>query len=234
MFDMDNEEFTENLKKLRDATKTGLLTNLTDFVNATTYLIQFKNVLDWQISDEQIIEEVKSGINNWFQYKSISDYEKSRFLSVRDMISGSQPKLIYQYTCDKIKEFETTEQIEAVDELKKLFIEDTRKFCAKLSPTSFNMEESKSSNVIWAMHTPVLNLLDYKIVKLKVSELSLSDASALLSLLSNRYSTRGLKEPELPFWKNLSDIIISINKVTPGLIFARRTLLPKLQTFLSA
>lgn len=235
MLTMDNDEFSKNLANLWIATNNGEISGLTDFVNATTYLLQFREILQPFISEENILKGVKSGVDKWFSIHSVSDFEESRFQSVKDMISWDKPKIIYNYIADKIEKQEVIKSQEEMETLKKIFIQDLRRFSEKICPIAFKTPENTSISVTWAMNHPVLNVLDDETIRQKIHELTLSDAAALSSVLDNRYSIdgiSGLKEPELKFWESVKDAIETDTAKTPGLIFARQLLIPKLNKFL--
>jgi len=235
MLTMDNDEFSKNLEALWNATKNGEISGLTDFVNATTYLIQFRETMQPVISEEDILDGVKIGVDKWFSIHSVNEYEKSRFQSVNDMISWDQPKIIYNYIDTKIENQEMIKSQREMETLQKTFVQDLRGFAEKICPIAFKTPETTSISVTWAMNHPVLNVMDDDTVRRKVHELTLSDAAALSSLLDNRYSIDGIsghKEPELKFWQTLKDAIEKDAAKTPGLIFARQSLIPKLNAFL--
>lgn len=235
MLTMDNDEFSKNMRALWIETKNGEISGLTDFVNATTYLIQFRETMQPVISEEDVFEGVKSGVNKWFSMHSVSDFEKSRFQSVKDMISGDKPKIIYNYIVTKIEKQEAIKSQEEMETLKETFVQDLRRFSEKICPIAFKTPETTSIPVTWAMSHPVLNVLDDEIIECKISNLSLSDTAALSNLLDNRYSIdgiSGLREPELKFWKTIKDAIEKEAVKTPGIILARQSLIPKLNEFL--
>ena len=235
MLTMDNDEFSKNLETLWNATKNGEISGLTDFVNATTYLIQFRETMQPVISEEDILSGVKIGVDKWFSIHSVNEFEKSRFQSVKDMISWDKPKIIYNYIDTKIENQEMIKSQREMETLQKTFVQDLRGFAEKICPIAFKTPETTSISVTWAMNHPVLNVLDDDTIRRKIHELTLSDAVALSSLLDNRYSIdgiSGLKEPELKFWQTVKDAIEKDAAKTPGLIFARQSLIPKLNAFL--
>lgn len=235
MLTMDNDEFSKNLEALLNATKNGEISGLTDFVNATTYLIQFRETMQPVISEEDILDGVKIGVDKWFSIHSVNEYEKSRFQSVKDMISWDKPKIIYNYIDTKIENQEMIKSQREMETLQKTFVQDLRGFAEKICPIAFKTHETTSISVTWAMNHPVLNVMDDDTVRRKVHELTLSDAAVLSSLLDNRYSIDGIsghKEPELKFWQTIKDAIEKDAAKTPGLIFARQSLIPKLNAFL--
>ena len=235
MLTMDNDEFSKNLEALWNATKNGEISGLTDFVNATTYLIQFRETMQPAISEEDILDGVKIGVDKWFSIHSVNEFEKSRFQSVKDMISWDKPKIIYNYIDTKIENQEMIKSQREMETLQKTFVQDLRGFAEKICPIAFKTPETTSISVTWAMNHPVLNVLDDDTVRRKIHELTLSDAAALSSLLDNRYSIdgiSGLKEPELKFWQTVKDAIEKDAAKTPGLIFACQSLVPKLKAFL--
>lgn len=232
---MDNDEFSKNLEALWNATKNGEISGLTDFVNATTYLIQFRETMQPVISEDGILDGVKSGVDKWFSIHSVNDFEKSRFQSVKDMISWDKPQIIYNYITDKIEKQEVIKSQEEMENLKEIFVQDLRGFSEKICPIAFKTPNTTSISVTWAMNHPVLNVLDDETIRQTTQKLSISDATALSSLLENRYSIDGiigLKEPELKFWQTVKDAIEKDAVKTPGLIFARQSLIPKLNAFL--
>lgn len=235
MLTMDNDEFSKNLEALWNATKNGEISGLTDFVNATTYLIQFRETMQPVISEDSILDGVKSGVDKWFSIHSVNDFEKSRFQSVKDMISWDKPQIIYNYITDKIEKQEVIKSQEEMENLKEIFVQDLRGFSEKICPIAFKTPNTTSISVTWAMNHPVLNVLDDETIRQTTQKLSISDATALSSLLENRYSIdgiSGLKEPELKFWQTVKDAIEKDAAKTPGLIFARQSLIPKLNAFL--
>lgn len=235
MLTMDNDEFSKNLEALWNATKNGEISGLTDFVNATTYLIQFRETTQPIISEDSILDGVKSGVDKWFSIHSVNDFEKSRFQSVKDMISWDKPQIIYNYITDKIEKQEVIKSQEEMETLKEIFVQDLRGFSEKICPIAFKTPNTTSISVTWAMNHPVLNVLDDETIRQTTQKLSISDAAALSSLLENRYSIdgiSGLKEPELKFWQTVKDAIEKDAAKTPGLIFARQSLIPKLNAFL--
>ena len=235
MLTMDNDEFSKNLEALWNATKNGEISGLTDFVNATTYLIQFRETMQPVISEDSILDGVKSGVDKWFSIHSVNDFEKSRFQSVKDMISWDKPQIIYNYITDKIEKQEAIKSQEEMENLKEIFVQDLRGFSEKICPIAFKTPNTTSITVTWAMNHPVLNVLDDETIRQTTQKLSISDATALSSLLENRYSIdgiSGLKEPELKFWQTVKDAIEKDAAKTPGLIFARQSLIPKLNAFL--
>lgn len=235
MLTMDNDEFSKNLEALWNATKNGEISGLTDFVNATTYLIQFRETMQPVISEDSILDGVKSGVDKWFSIHSVNDFEKSRFQSVKDMISWDKPQIIYNYITDKIEKQEAIKSQEEMENLKEIFVQDLRGFSEKICPIAFKTPNTTSISVTWAMNHPVLNVLDDETIRQTTQKLSISDATALSSLLENRYSIdgiSGLKEPELKFWQTVKDAIEKDAAKTPGLIFARQSLIPKLNAFL--
>ncbi len=235
MLTMDNDEFSKNLEALWNATKNGEISGLTDFVNATTYLIQFRETMQPVISEDSILDGVKSGVDKWFSIHSVNDLEKSRFQSVKDMINWDKPQIIYNYITDKIEKQEIIKSQEEMETLKEIFVQDLRGFSEKICPIAFKTPNTTSISVTWAMNHSVLNVLDDEIIRQTTQKLSISDAAALSSLLENRYSIdgiSGLKEPELKFWQTVKDAIEKDAAKTPGLIFARQSLIPKLNAFL--
>lgn len=235
MLTMDNDEFSKNLEALWNATKNGEISGLTDFVNATTYLIQFRETMQPVISEDSILDGVKSGVDKWFSIHSVNDFEKSRFQSVKDMISWDKPQIIYNYITDKIEKQEVIKSQEEMENLKEIFVQDLRGFSEKICPIAFKTPNTTSISVTWAMNHPVLNVLDDETIRQTTQKLSISDATALSSLLENRYSIdgmSGLKEPELKFWQTVKDAIEKDAAKTPGLIFARQSLISKLNAFL--
>lgn len=235
MLTMDNDEFSKNLEALWNATKNGEISGLTDFVNATTYLIQFRETMQPVISEDSILEGVKSGVDKWFSIHSVNDFEKSRFQSVKDMINWDKPQIIYNYITDKIEKQEIIKSQEEMETLKEIFVQDLRGFSEKICPIAFKTPNTTSISVTWAMNHSVLNVLDDETIRQTTQKLSISDAAALSSLLENRYSIdgiSGLKEPELKFWQTVKDAIEKDAAKTPGLIFARQSLIPKLNAFL--
>ena len=237
MLTMDNDEFSKNLEALWNETKNGEISGLTDFVNATTYLIQFRETMQPVISEENILDGVKSGVDKWFSLHSVNDFEKSRFQSVKDMVSWDKPKIIYNYIAAKIEKQEVIKNQREMETLQKTFVQDLRGFSEKICPIGFKTPETTSISVTWAVNHPVLNVLDDDTIRRKIHELTLSDAAALSSLLDNRYSidgVSGLKEPELKFWKTVKDAIETDPAKTPGLIFARKLLISKLNGFINS
>lgn len=235
MLTMDNDEFSKNLEALWNATKNGEISGLTDFVNATTYLIQFRETMQPVISEDSILDGVKSGVDKWFSIHSVNDFEKSRFQSVKDMINWDKPQIIYNYITDKIEKQEIIKSQEEMETLKEIFVQDLRGFSEKICPIAFKTPNTTSISVTWAMNHSVLNVLDDETIRQTTQKLSISDAAALSSLLENRYSIdgiSGLKEPELIFWQTVKDAIEKDAAKTPGLIFARKSLIPKLNAFL--
>lgn len=235
MLTMDNDEFSKNLEALWNATKNGEISGLTDFVNATTYLIQFRETMQPVISEDSILDGVKSGVDKWFSIHSVNDLEKSRFQSVKDMINWDKPQIIYNYITDKIEKQEIIKSQEEMETLKEIFVQDLRGFSEKICPIAFKTPNTTSISVTWAMNHSVLNVLDDETIRQTTQKLSISDAAALSSLLENRYSIdgiSGLKEPELKFWQTVKDAIEKDAAKTPGLIFARQSLIPKLNAFL--
>lgn len=235
MLTMDNDEFSKNLEALWNATKNGEISGLTDFVNATTYLIQFRETMQPVISEDSILDGVKSGVDKWFSIHSVNDFEKSRFQSVKDMINWDKPQIIYNYITDKIEKQEIIKSQEEMETLKEIFVQDLRGFSEKICPIAFKTPNTTSISVTWAMNHSVLNVLDDETIRQTTQKLSISDAVALSSLLENRYSIdgiSGLKEPELKFWQTVKDAIEKDAAKTPGLIFARQSLIPKLNAFL--
>lgn len=235
MLTMDNDEFSKNLEALWNATKNGEISGLTDFVNATTYLIQFRETMQPVISEDSILDGVKSGVDKWFSIHSVNDFEKSRFQSVKDMINWDKPQIIYNYITDKIEKQEIIKSQEEMETLKEIFVQDLRGFSEKICPIAFKTPNTTSISVTWAMNHSVLNVLDDETIRQTTQKLSISDAAALSSLLENRYSIdgiSGLKEPELKFWQTVKDAIEKDAAKTPGLIFARKSLIPKLNAFL--
>lgn len=235
MLTMDNDEFSKNLEALWNATKNGEISGLTDFVNATTYLIQFRETMQPVISEDSILDGVKSGVDKWFSIHSVNDFEKSRFQSVKDMINWDKPQIIYNYITDKIEKQEIIKSQEEMETLKEIFVQDLRGFSEKICPIAFKTPNTTSISVTWAMNHSVLNVLDDETIRQTTQKLSISDAAALSSLLENRYSIdgiSGLKEPELKFWQTVKDAIEKDAAKTPGLIFARQSLIPKLNAFL--
>lgn len=235
MLTMDNDEFSKNLEALWNATKNGEISGLTDFVNATTYLIQFRETMQPVISEGSILDGVKSGVDKWFSIHSVNDLEKSRFQSVKDMINWDKPQIIYNYITDKIEKQEIIKSQEEMETLKEIFVQDLRGFSEKICPIAFKTPNTTSISVTWAMNHSVLNVLDDETIRQTTQKLSISDAAALSSLLENRYSIdgiSGLKEPELKFWQTVKDAIEKDAAKTPGLIFARQSLIPKLNAFL--
>lgn len=210
MLTMDNDEFSKNLEALWNATKNGEISGLTDFVNATTYLIQFRETMQPVISEDSILDGVKSGVDKWFSIHSVNDLEKSRFQSVKDMINWDKPQIIYNYITDKIEKQEIIKSQEEMETLKEIFVQDLRGFSEKICPIAFKTPNTTSISVTWAMNHSVLNVLDDEIIRQTTQKLSISDAAALSSLLENRYSIdgiSGLKEPELKFWQTVKDAI---------------------------
>lgn len=235
MLTMDNDEFSKNLEALWNATKNGEISGLTDFVNATTYLIQFRETMQPIISEDSILDGVKSGVDKWFSIHSVNDFEKSRFQSVKDMINWDKPQIIYNYITDKIEKQEIIKSQKEMETLKEIFVQDLRGFSEKICPIAFKTPNTTSISVTWAMNHSVLNVLDDETIRQTTQKLSISDAVALSSLLENRYSIdgiSGLKEPELKFWQTVKDAIEKDAAKTPGLIFARQSLIPKLNAFL--
>ena len=155
--------------------------------------------------------------------------------SVKDMINWDKPQIIYNYITDKIEKQEIIKSQEEMETLKEIFVQDLRGFSEKICPIAFKTPNTTSISVTWAMNHSVLNVLDDETIRQTTQKLSISDAAALSSLLENRYSIdgiSGLKEPELKFWQTVKDAIEKDAAKTPGLIFARQSLIPKLNAFL--
>lgn len=226
---MSNEDGSSNIQKLYEAAKNGDFSELSQFINAGTYLQSFAELLPDDLKDNLIIA-LKDGVIKWFDENAdeLNDASKSRFQSIETM-ADKNIQWLYAFIKSKIQENEKKMRDDELKNLVKLFSEDTGKFCAQICPTVFS-DGFSPFHVPYFMSIPILNEIPTDHIKAKVSSITVSDSNALAELAKNRYredKDHLLYKEEHNFWRDIETALNEDkNTISLGRIMAENTLKP--------
>lgn len=233
MNEMDNTEVSSNLIILLQETEKGTFTHLSSFLNASSYLLGFRNILPSPYSEAELIEIIHAGVNRWFETNRPGEIEKTRFKKIRDSVQGALLITLHDYILSKIQESDEKTHTDEFSQLIELFEKDIPKFCVAISPHAFASEPS--ANVTYYVDHPVLSAISAESIKKKAETLTMKDSNFLTTLIKNRYIVHEgpkLRDAEASFWNHLDSEIRQSGFNTAGRILAVQTLLPQIRNLL--
>lgn len=229
---MGNNEIKGNLLKLYEFAKGGEFSELSSFVNAGVYLVSFASILD-DISEEDIRDTIKTGINIWLENNDLDDISKSRFKAIKGMIDREVAD-IYEYAESAIAKKDEKEHKLEEDQLLELFSTDFRKFCVNICPQGFSVQSS--FGITFYMENPILDKVSTEQIGNLVFGMTVGDTVALEGLLNERYQSlrnKNLFAQERTFWETLYGCMSDFkSNPSAGHIQMRKILQPRIEQIL--
>jgi hypothetical protein len=224
---MSNEDVVTNLKNLLVSTERGEFSELTSFINASTYLLGFQALLSG-VTSEQINSILEKGVEIWLDNHELNDVMISRFNVIANMIEPTQ-KSFYDYIHQSITRRIGINETDEQQKLLELFNTDLNEFCCEICPI-LRGYQGNSIPVTHSMTSPILDKIDKAALPGILENITIAQVNSLTALLHERYNVVGLPqlfESEEIFWSNLKELIPKYtDQSTAGRILMDKTLLP--------
>jgi hypothetical protein len=198
-----NEQIPTKLQELLDYAQEGRFDDYMAYINATTYLVNFRE-LSGQL-EEDIIAKVKEGIDKYTKRVEINYITKTHIQMAHGQLSQNVVP-VYDYAIESIDRKLDDDFKNETDEIQSLFQTDIEQFVLRFLPKDYNTTPQY-------FNIPILKNIEPNIVETKINSIEPNEAMCLRTLIEQRYiqiePTINMKE-ELPF---LLCLIESINKI---------------------
>lgn len=198
-----NEEVPTKLKALFTYAKEGQFDDYMAYINATTYLVYFREMFGQ--SENDIILKIKDGIDKYTERVELNNIDKERI----EMMEGYLPREvrpIFDHIITSIDRKVDENFRDETKEIKSLFQNDMKKLLSRFSPKENNTTPQY-------FNIPILKDIDSCIIAEKINSIEPYEAMILRTLIDQRYNqfplTKIMKE-ELQFLKCLFE---NINKI---------------------
>lgn len=199
-----NEEISSKLNELLDYAQEGRFDDYMAYINATTYLVNFKDIFSQ--SEGDIIKKVKQGIDKFTNRVEITYITKTHIQMVHGQL---YPNVIpvYEYAIESIDRKLDNDFKKEAEDIQSLFQTDMEEFLLKFIPQDYNTTPQYFG-------VPILKNIDPSVIENKINNIEPNDAMCLRTLIEERYikisPTINMKE-EMPFLICLKDNIEKID-----------------------
>lgn len=199
-----NEQIVAKLQELLNYAQKGCFDDYMAYINATTYLVNFREMFDQ--SERDIITKVKEGIDKFTDRVEINYMTK---IDIQMAEGQLYPNVIpvYKFALESIDRKLDNDFKKESGDIKSLFQTDLEQLVSKIIPQDISTTP-KYFNV------PILKNIDAEIIENKINTIEPNDAMYLRTLIEQRYiqiqPTINLQE-EKPFLICLKESIAKID-----------------------
>lgn len=205
-----NEQIPAKLHELISYAQEGSFDDYMAYINATTYLINFRDIFGQ--SEGDIITKVKEGIDKFTERVEINYITKTHIQMAHGHL---YPNVIpvYEYALASIDRKLDNDFKKESDDIKSLFQTDMEQLVSKFIPQDYNTTPQY-------FNIPILKNIDAEIIESRINSIEPNDAMCLRTLIEQRYiqiqPTANMKE-ELSFLHCLKENIGKIDFETKTL-----------------
>ena len=174
-----------------DLISKGYIEKLSDIINSANILFCYKDVIG--LNTTQIENEIIKGIDAFFSKTDIEDIRNQEHHL--DIFSGNireEAKLCLKYIYDKIKELDNVKEREYIEILNEKFAHNLKAFAQEFSP-------SQVAPNVYFQQTPILHLLNLKMVEERMRTLTPEDCEVLYDMLYYRFENGRIMQDERSF-----------------------------------
>lgn len=205
--------------KYLDLISKGYIEKLSDIINSANILFCYKDVIG--LNTKQIENEIIKGIDAFFSKAEIDDIRNQEHhldLFREDIREEAKPCLKYIY--DKIKEHNNLQKHEYVEFLNEKFSHNLKVFAQEFSP-------GRVAQNVYFQQTPILHLLDLKMVEERIRTLTPEDCEVLYDMIYYRFENGRIMKEECAFVTAIQNgLALSDEDKTLSAHFKRLRLIP--------
>ncbi len=221
-----NDEVGAKLDNLFDYVNTGELNDYISYLNASFYLLNYKNL--YSKTDEEIMKGIKTGIGLFTDRIEITYFVKSNLHMVESHLSESV-RVVYDYINTLIPQKEEDQDKKEQELVEQNFIENIKLVVEDCMCIPYGTTPKY-------VNYPILKYIRKKTIIDKINNAEPIDIYWLFTLLQERYE-KGLPEiakEEIPFLLSLKDAIDQLDIDSPKLsnVLIKSHLLPKIDNIL--
>lgn len=199
-----NEQIVAKLQELLNYAQNGRFDDYMAYINATTYLVNFRDI--FAQSEGDIITKVKEGIDIFTDRVEITYITKTHIQMAHGQL---YPNVIpvYEYAIESIDRKLDNDFKKEADDIQQLFQTDMEQLLLKFIPQDYNTTPQY-------FNVPILKNIDLGIIKDRINNIEPNDAMCLKTLIEQRYiqiqPTINMQE-EMPFLICLRESIANID-----------------------
>lgn len=174
-----------------DLISKGYIEKLSEIINSANILFCYKDVIG--LNTTQIENEIIKGIDAFFSKTDIEDIRNQEHHL--DIFSGNireEAKPCLKYIYDKIKELDNVKEREYIEILNEKFAHNLKAFAQEFSP-------SQVAPNVYFQQTPILHLLNLKMVEERMRTLTPEDCEVLYDMLYYRFENGRIMQDERAF-----------------------------------
>lgn len=221
-----NDEVGAKLDNLFDYVNKGELNDYISYLNASFYLLNYKNL--YSKTDEEIMKGIKTGIGLFTDRIEITYFVKSNLHMVESHLSESV-RVVYDYINTLIPQKEEDQDKKEQELVEQNFIENIKLVVEDCMCIPYGTTPKY-------VNYPILKYIRKKTIIDKINNAEPIDIYWLFTLLQERYE-KGLPEiaqEEIPFLLNLKEAIsqLELNNSKLSNTLIKSHLLPKIESIL--
>ncbi len=221
-WNFSDADFKPALEKLLEYSRGGEFGNPVSYLNASVFLFGFRELLGK--SEDQIVAEIKSGLDIYFSRMPFSHYIETQFSISRSHFTEEHAQQLVTYMKDKFKRSAEETEKDAAAALEQLFINDIKQFV---------QETLHPSNPIRTPSEPVFNFFGEASIDEGLKNWEPSGIMDLASFMEMRYKANSFVDRlryEQPFLEKLMQTLQAVKDEEKPLSvhLIQKELLPKL------